>query len=223
MITRTRLLVAGGIAAVVALAVALGVVLSGSSGGTVSTESTASPQNSLGPVAAGQTWSGTLTGKAPAANSCSLHGSGAAVLPDRGCAPGVTDRAITPLNVASTTCVAAYRARRVAPPEISQLALPVLLKAYGLPAADAPRYRVDLLIPAALGGLTDYRNLWPVLKNGPGAAKAQTDTTLVGALCSGRVGLQAAQVQIAADWAHAPATLRLVGPHAVPTPKHSAP
>lgn len=223
MLTRTRLLVAGATAAVAVLAVVLVVVFSGTPGGTASTQRTASPSHSRGPVASGQNWSGTLTGKTPAPNSCSTHGSGSAILPDRGCTQGVTDRAVTPLNLATTTCAATFRAARVAPAAVSQLALPALLKAYGIPATDAARYRVDLLIPAALGGLTDYQNLWPVLKNGPGAVKAQTDAALVAALCSGRVGLQAAQVQIAADWVHALNALRLVGPNAVPTPKHSAP
>lgn len=65
------------------------------------------------------------------------------------------------------------------------------------------RYEYDHLVPLELGGApNDPRNLWPE----PGASpnpKDELEDRLRALVCEGRLGLDAAQKEIAADWVRA--------------------
>ncbi|HEY6293569.1 MAG TPA: hypothetical protein VI455_18605 [Terriglobia bacterium] len=76
------------------------------------------------------------------------------------------------------------------------------LEEYGVAGAQAKEYELDYLIPPALGGTEDIRNLWPepseTLWNA--RAKDALERRLRALVCGGQVDLQAAQHDIATDW-----------------------
>jgi hypothetical protein len=80
------------------------------------------------------------------------------------------------------------------------------LQEYGVAPSQAREYQLDYLIPPALGGTNDIRNLWPE-PNGPkwqtvwnAHAKDALENRLRELVCQGRLDLPEAQREIAADW-----------------------
>ena len=81
-----------------------------------------------------------------------------------------------------------------------------VLREYGVPVARAGSFEIDFLISPGLGGAEDMRNLWPQPHSGMlwnSFAKDQLEDYLHQSVCSGRIGLQTAQRDIAIDWVSA--------------------
>jgi hypothetical protein len=117
--------------------------------------------------------------------------------PDRRCSPGAYDAALTKAVI----CSGSFRtttARNV--PESEKFAVE---REYGLPARPYGRtLEIDHIVSLELGGSNSIANLFP--EPGGGAAsyhvKDRLENRLHSLVCSGSLGLRAAQRQIAADW-----------------------
>lgn len=139
---------------------------------------------------------GTLRGPCRARD----HG----MLPDPSCTPGAIDPAVTQANIASTICAAGY-STSVRPPEsqTETFKWDVAEPAYGQHDVSG---ELDHLVPLELGGANDARNLW--VQAGPiPNAKDPVENALQRAVCDGRIGLRAAQRQIASNWIKAAAAV----------------
>ena len=135
----------------------------------------------------------------PRAGSCHARGHGLLSLPDHHCTPGSTDSRVTPATLGRTICRSGYT-KTVRPPQ--SITAPEKLgsmRAYsdhGSPHG----YEYDHLIPLELGGApNDPRNLWPEPGGTPNP-KDRLENLLHRRVCDGRVGLRAAQREIATDW-----------------------
>ncbi len=73
---------------------------------------------------------------------------------------------------------------------------------YGISIRDRGNYRIDHLIPVALGGTNALENLWPQPIDGLGGppAKDALELALHALVCDGDLTLQEAQTVVAADW-----------------------
>jgi len=73
---------------------------------------------------------------------------------------------------------------------------------YGVSIHDRDIYRVDHLVPIALGGNNEAGNLWPQpIDESPGAAaKDMLERQLRGLVCSHKLDLRVAQTAIATNW-----------------------
>lgn len=162
-------------------------------------------------VADGAGWSGNqLFGTIPPADSCHVGHENGQVLPDRHCTPGAIDPRVTQATLKSTICRPGGYTSSVRPPSsVTDKAKRELLKSYGLTGAMS-EYELDHLIPLAVGGASDVRNLWPEQDIGKpseydrGAeglnAKDGVELRLHDAVCKGETPLAAAQEAIATDW-----------------------
>ncbi|MDO7881003.1 hypothetical protein [Antiquaquibacter soli] len=186
------------LAAAVIACVAVPALLAGCTGPTTTTD--------VGePVVASDSWSESTTGSAPGAGSCELDHGDEGTRPDASCTPGAVTSEISPADP-SVVC------RESAGGEINESVRSAVLSAYGIENEDAPRYRVDYLVPRQLGGANDFANLWPMPESDPSATtKAQTDAAVADAVCGGRAGIQAAQYAIAHNWTTALTVLGLGG------------
>ncbi|MEG9431398.1 anti-sigma factor family protein [Terriglobus sp. ADX1] len=75
--------------------------------------------------------------------------------------------------------------------------------AYGLDDRASRAYQVDYLINPQLGGNDEFQNLWPEPYHATvwnAQAKDALETRLHGMVCSGQMGLEEAQREIATDW-----------------------
>lgn len=78
-----------------------------------------------------------------------------------------------------------------------------ILTNYGMAHVPEDEYELDYLITPALGGANDPRNLWPERysdRTWNAKVKDQLEELLPSLVCAGRVDLQTAQRDIAADW-----------------------
>ena len=78
-----------------------------------------------------------------------------------------------------------------------------VFRAYGLNEHAARAYQVDYLINPQLGGNDRMENLWPEPYHATvwnARAKDALETRLHGMVCSGQLGLQAAQQELSTDW-----------------------
>jgi hypothetical protein len=78
-----------------------------------------------------------------------------------------------------------------------------VFQAYGMDEKAARAYQVDYLINPQLGGNDDTENLWPEPYHATvwnATAKDALETRLHGMVCSGQIGLEEAQREIATDW-----------------------
>lgn len=136
--------------------------------------------------------------------------SNVAALPNPGLTPGVASADVTPADITSTICVVGYtRGRRlddgrtVRPPEAYTSSLKVQqIVQYGYTDKNPADYEEDHLIPLELGG-DGYAvgNLWPEPYAGNGArVKDQLENRMHQLVCSGQLGLRAAQQAIAGNW-----------------------
>jgi len=118
---------------------------------------------------------------------CHVHG----LLPDRTCTPGAV--ASTSLAV---VCRTSTRSRR----HVSRELWRAVFVEYGLAPRETPgAFEVDHLVPLELGGSNDLGNLWP--EAAPGFHdKDRVEDELHARVCSGRMTLEEAQREIAADW-----------------------
>nr|WP_236656111.1 hypothetical protein [Streptacidiphilus jiangxiensis] len=159
----------------------------------------------------------------PPAGSCHYgQGSGAQPLPDRHCTPGAVNPAVTQANLRQTLCRRGGYTASVRPPKAVtdvEKRLNATSYAYKGRLSDA---EYDHLIPLGVGGdPNDPRNLWVeppspghTPGSGPANPKDDVESALHDAVCSGQVGLTAAQSVIASDWTTALAAL-----HVTPSPR----
>lgn len=143
--------------------------------------------------------------------SCQLHpapaSDGKFAEPDPTCTPGAVVSDINYTNAKTTVCAASFLATRTTSDAALKSASAAVLAAYGLPAG-GKGYQIQFLIPPALGGAFDLRNLWPVPQQDV-APKAGVDQTLSHAICAGKGGVQAAQFFLARRWTSATQSMHL--------------
>lgn len=126
-------------------------------------------------------------------------------LPNPALTPGATNPAVTPATIHSTICVPGYSSS-VRPPEsyTEPLKYRQLDSGYALHGDTyAGDYEEDHLIPLEVGGSpTSVKNLWPEPWNVTWGAqrKDRLENVMHGLVCSGRVGLRAAQRMFATNW-----------------------
>ena len=125
--------------------------------------------------------------------------------------PGVVSADVTPANVNRTICVSGYTSgrrlddgRTVRPSSSYTTALKrVQIVQYGYADTRLADYEEDHLIPLELGGDGYARgNLWPEPYSGSTGAriKDKVENALHRLVCTGQVGLRAAQRAIATNW-----------------------
>jgi hypothetical protein len=106
--------------------------------------------------------------------------------------PGATSRAVTPANVASTICVSGWSSRH-RPPYAWSHAVKVRLYATEGRSGGLRAWQLDHLISIELGGAArSLRNVWlqPV---GPATRDDRLENRWHRQVCTGTVGLRAAQ------------------------------
>jgi hypothetical protein len=116
-------------------------------------------------------------------------------LPDPACTPG----AIFPAATVDEICTPGYTTKvRDVPIELKDQ----VYAEYGIASHEPGQYEVDHLIPLEAGGSNDIANLWPEPADPrPGFhEKDQVENYIHDQVCSGRVPLQQAQLEIATDW-----------------------
>lgn len=120
----------------------------------------------------------------------------------------------TPGDVLTTDpqviCVPGYtKTVRAVPQSVKNQAY----RAYGITSHAPHEYEVDHLISLELGGSNSIRNLWPqsyVTQPLNAHVKDRLENTLHRLVCSGKLPLEQAQKEIAADWMQA--YVQYVGP-----------
>lgn len=217
---RTPLTIASAAAlAVVSMSAAGCRVSAGTSAPRLPLPSPAPPQASV-VVADGHGWSAAgLQGPVPAPGTCHYRvANGRYSLPDPSCTPGAVDPAVTEADLASTVCRRGGYTYSVRPPERLTETFKIVDEAAYRDPYTTYHTELDHLIPLELGGSSDTRNLWAEPDQGTPAdfdpqdpfgvnAKDGVEDRLHQAVCSGQVGLAAAQDAIAADWTTALARL----------------
>lgn len=124
-------------------------------------------------------------------SGCQVQGA----LPDPDCTPG----AIFSDATTDKICVSGYASsvRNVPTSEKDQV-----YAEYGITSHYSGQYEVDHLVSLELGGSNDISNLWPEAANPtPGFhQKDQVENYLHDQVCSGKIALHDAQVEIATNW-----------------------
>ena len=124
-------------------------------------------------------------------SGCQAHNG----LPDSACTPG----AIFPDATTDKICVSGYASsvRNVPTSEKDQA-----YAEYGITSHYTGQYEVDHLVSLELGGSNDISNLWPEAANPtPGFhQKDRVENYLHDQVCSGKIALHDAQVEIATNW-----------------------
>lgn len=124
-------------------------------------------------------------------------------LPDKGCTPGDIDPKITQDNIQQTICVSGYT-KTVRPPVSYTNNLKIKqIQEYNYSDTNPKDYEEDHLISLELGGNpTSEANLWPEPYNITNNAreKDKVENYLHNQICSGKITLQQAQLQIANNW-----------------------
>lgn len=140
------------------------------------------------------TTSGTTThqfGVQTKTSGCQASGG----LPDSACTPG----AIFPDATVSQICTSGYSSSvRNVPTSVKNKAY----AEYGITTHYTGQYEVDHLVSLELGGSNDISNLWPELASPtPGFhQKDQVENYLHDQVCSGKIPLKQAQIDIATNW-----------------------
>jgi hypothetical protein len=75
----------------------------------------------------------------------------------------------------------------------------VVFRRYAIGAADRRRYTIDHLVPLELGGANTLENLWPEDRD-EAKRKDRVEALLRKRVCSGGMGLSAAQKAIRSNW-----------------------
>jgi hypothetical protein len=121
-------------------------------------------------------------------SGCQVQGS----LPDPGCTPGAVTEATR-----EQVCAPGFAAA-----DDSAAQREAVFAMYGIAQAESGQYRLDHLVPLALGGSNDSANLWPQPTGAqPGQAeKDALEGVLRERVCAGDLALSEAQRQIALNW-----------------------
>ncbi len=117
---------------------------------------------------------------------------------------GLPDRACTPGDIFSTAtkdeiCVPGYASSvRDVPQSVKEQ----VYAAYGVASRSPGEYEVDHLVNLSIGGSNDISNLWPEAASPtPGFhEKDKVEVYLQDQVCSGKMDLRTAQIQIATNW-----------------------
>lgn len=138
-------------------------------------------------------------GKRTKFNNCiSVNG-----LPDKECTPGDIDPKVSQDNINQTICVSGYT-KTVRPPVSYTNDLKIKqIQEYNYSDINTKDYEEDHLISLELGGSpTSDANLWPEPYNITLSAKEKdkVENYLHDQICSGKITLQQAQLQIATNW-----------------------
>ena len=144
----------------------------------------------LGEVGAGAASGAPATTLGHRAKSAGCRVRG--LLPDPACTPG----AIFTTASVGRICTPGYsRSVRNVPASLKRS----VYAEYGIKSHTTGSYEVDHLVSLELGGDNSIANLWPEIA--PGFhEKDVIENHLHDAVCTGRLGLRAAQRQIARDW-----------------------
>jgi len=116
-------------------------------------------------------------------------------LPDHACTPGDIFANATKDEI----CVPGYASSvRDVPQSVKE----AVYAAYGIASRNPGEYEVDHLVNLSIGGSNDISNLWPEAANPtPGFhQKDQVEVYLQDQVCSGKMDLRTAQIQIATNW-----------------------
>ena len=92
------------------------------------------------------------------------------------------------------------------PPAVGRQVALGIFRSYGITAPAPFEYELDHLVPAELGGVTAFENLWPQPYEGlawGASAKDALEARLLAATCGGEISLEIAQRDIAGDWVSA--------------------
>jgi hypothetical protein len=121
------------------------------------------------------------------------HVSGA--LPDHACTPGDIFTNATNDQI----CVPGYSSSvRDVPQSVKE----AVYAEYGITSRNPGEYEVDHLVNLSIGGSNDISNLWPEAASPPPGfhEKDKVEVYLQDQVCSGKMDLRAAQIQIATNW-----------------------
>lgn len=116
-------------------------------------------------------------------------------LPDHACTPGDIFANATKDQI----CVSGYAGSvRDVPQSVKE----AVYAAYGIASRNPGQYEVDHLVNLSIGGSNDISNLWPEAANPtPGFhEKDRVEVYLQDQVCSGKMDLRTAQIQIATNW-----------------------
>lgn len=124
-------------------------------------------------------------------SGCQVNGK----LPDSACTPG----AIISTATVSQICQSGYASSVRNVPTSEKDAV---YAEYGIASHYSGEYEVDHLVSLELGGSNDISNLWPEAASPtPGFhQKDQVENYMHDQVCSGKVTLQQAQIEIATNW-----------------------
>lgn len=169
------------------IAVLLLVLVVGCSSPTSSTPSTAPPKAPSATTTVLPGSPGPAVAAPFQAQAARCHYRAGGDLPDPTCTPGAYD----PTFTVALACGGQNQARRNVPAaEKVRIAA-----AYGVTRAQYQE--ADHLVPNALGGAQDDRNLWPEPVKG---VKDAVEARVLAAVCHGRMTLLAAQTAFVHDW-----------------------
>lgn len=160
---------------------------------------TPSPQASVTQSASPSATPNLTLGKRTKTSGCiSVNG-----LPDKACTPGDIDPKVTQDNINQTICVSGYT-KTVRPPVSYTDNLKIKqIQEYGYSDTSTKDYEEDHLIPLEVGGNpTSEANLWPEPYNVTLNAreKDKIENYLHEQVCSGKITLQQAQLEVANNW-----------------------
>ena len=116
-------------------------------------------------------------------------------LPDHACTPGDIFANATKDQI----CVPGYSS---SVRDVPQSVKDQVYAAYGITNRQPGQYEVDHLVNLSIGGSNDISNLWPQAASPtPGFhEKDQVEVYLQDQVCSGKMDLRTAQIQIATNW-----------------------
>ena len=122
---------------------------------------------------------------------CQINGA----LPDGACTPGAAISSAT----ASQICVSGYSS---GVRNVTETEKQAVFAEYGIAQHAAGEYEVDHYISLELGGSNDISNLWPeAARPTPGFhEKDAVENWLHEQVCSGKLNLPAAQLDVISDW-----------------------
>ena len=124
-------------------------------------------------------------------SGCKAHNA----LPDSACTPGAIIESATVSQICQSGYASSVR-------NVTTSTKNKVYAEYGITTHYAGQYEVDHLVSLELGGSNDIANLWPEPASPqPGFhEKDKVENYLHDQLCAGKIGLRAAQTQIATNW-----------------------
>lgn len=116
--------------------------------------------------------------------------------------------AVTPETIRQTICVAGWT-DTIRPPVSYTARIKIAkMRAAGIPASSARFYKLDHIIPLALGGAAGAPDNLQVQPIAEARAKDRIEKCLSRAVCRGRIGLDEARHAIWTDWRSAGCPVR---------------